>query len=227
MSSKAKKLRKDIESSTNSKQKQEKHEKMKQIKTQINKRIKEIEENKLERNLDAIENSKGDSTKYYKAMREIKRKKKVVPLRAKDETETIACTEEQQIRIITEHLKKMLAPESREDLHIDYSPHPMETPFTGEEIRKVVNKMKNEKSAGTDDLEVELNKYASTEIHNEIANIFNTLASTGEELQGLILGILRPLQKPGKEKGPTKTSRPIISLSIIRKILTICMLGGI
>ena len=71
LSSETKELRKVIESSTDSKHRQEKQEKMKQIKTQINKRIKEIEENKLERNLDAIENSKDDSTKYYKATREI------------------------------------------------------------------------------------------------------------------------------------------------------------
>ena len=145
----------------------------------------------------------------------------------KDETETIACTEQQQIRIITEHFKKMLAPESGEDLHLKYSPQPMETPFTGEEIREVVNRMKNEKSAGPDELEIELIKYASTEIHNEIANIFDTLASTGEKLQELILGVLRALQKPGKERGPAKNLRPIILLSIIRKILTICMLDRI
>ena len=100
-------------------------------------------------------------------------------------------------------------------------------PFTGEEIRKIVNKIKNEKSAGPADLEVELIKYASTEIHNEIVNIFNILASTGEELQELILGILRPLQEPGKEKDPTINLRPIILLSIIRKILTTCMLDRI
>ena len=149
---------------------------MKRIKTQISKRIIEIEENKLERNLDAIENSKDDSTRYYKAMRAIQRKKKAVPLCVKDEAGAIAYTEEQQIRIITQHFKKMLAPETGEDRHLDYPPCQMETPFTGEEIRKVVNRMKNEKSAGPDYLEVELIRYASIEIHNEIANIFNTLS---------------------------------------------------
>ena len=82
----------------------------------------------------------------------------------------------------------------------------MEAPFTGEEMRKVVNTMKYEKSAVPDDLEVELIKYASIEIHNEIANIFNTLKKN-------ILGILRRLQKPGKAKGPTikvETTTPTI-----------------
>ena len=58
LTSKAKVIRKDIESTISIKQKKEKNEKVKQIKTQINKRIKEIEENKLERYLDAIEIAK-------------------------------------------------------------------------------------------------------------------------------------------------------------------------
>ena len=161
-------------------------------------------------------------------MRAIQRKKKAGPLCVKDEAGAIACTEEQQIITLSQNIKKkMLAPETGEDRHLYYPPCQMETPFTGEEIRKVVNRMKNEKSAGPDALEVELIKYASIEIHNEIANIFNTLSRTGEDLKELILGILRPLQKPGKAKGPTKNLRPIILLSIIRKILTICMLDGI
>eukprot|EP00112_Aurelia_sp_Birch-Aquarium-sp1_P003674 Seg1414.5 transcript_id=Seg1414.5/GoldUCD/mRNA.D3Y31 product="hypothetical protein" protein_id=Seg1414.5/GoldUCD/D3Y31 len=130
-------------------------------------------------------------------MRAIKRRKKLVPLCVKDESGAIACTEEQQIIIITENFKKMLAPEAGEDLLLHYPLTPMETPITGEEIRKVVNRMKNEKSADPDELEVELIKYASIEIHNEIANIFNTLSRTGEELKELILGLLRLLQKPG------------------------------
>ena len=37
-------------------------------------------------------------------------------------------------------------------------------------------------------------------------------------------GLLTPLQKPGKQKGPPANLRPIIILSILRKLLTICLL---
>ena len=84
----------------------------------------------------------------------------------------------------------MLAPETGENRHIDYPPCQMEAPFTGEEIRKVVNRMTNEKSAGPDDLKVELITYSSIEIHDDIANIFNTLSRTGEDIKELTLGIL-------------------------------------
>ena len=131
LTSKAKVIRKDIESTISIKQKKEKNEKVKQIKTQINKRTKEIEENKLERYLDAIENSKDDSTRYYKAMRAIQRRKKAVPLCVKDEAGAIACTEEQQIRIIREHFKTNT---SSRDWRIP--PHRLPTMSNGNSIHR-------------------------------------------------------------------------------------------
>ena len=38
-------------------------------------------------------------------------------------------------------------------------------------------------------------------------------------------GLLRVLQKPGKPKGPPSNLRPIILLSILRKILAICIMN--
>ena len=144
------------------------------------------------------------------------------PLTIKNDDDEIATTEEQQIEIITAYFKKMLAPENEPEK--SYEPTDIRNPFTAKEIEKAARKMKNGKSAGPDKLEVEFIKYAPIEIHQEIANIFNTITKTGEELRELVFGLLRPLQKPGKTKGPVENLRPIILLSVIRKILTIIML---
>ena len=40
-------------------------------------------------------------------------------------------------------------------------------------------------------------------------------------------GILTALQKPGKPKGPTSNLRPIILLSVLRKILAVCIMKRI
>ena len=61
----------------------------------------------------------------------------------------------------------------------------------------------------------------------EIADIFNTTAETGDTPTALIHGLLHPVQKPGKKKGPPENLRPIILLSILRKILTIALLNRI
>ena len=55
----------------------------------------------------------------------------------------------------------------------------------------------------------------------------NRTFETGEPIEELQLGILTPLQKPGKKKGPHENIRPIILLSVIRKVLTICMIKRI
>ena len=70
----------------------------------------------------------------------------------------------------------------------------------------------------------ELVKYAPTEVHQEIAEILNTTARTGKYPIVLKRGILTPLPKPVKKKGPVANLRPIILLSTLRKILTICLL---
>ena len=87
-----------------------------------------------------------------------------------------------------------------------------------------MRRLKNGKSAGIDKLEVEFLKYAPIEILQQISEIFNTITNTEEELRELVVGLLRPLQKPGKKKGPAENLRPIILLSVLRKILTIAML---
>ena len=84
--------------------------------------------------------------------------------------------------------------------------------------------MKNGKSAGPNKIHVEMIKCAPIEILREMSNIFNTVAETGENRSEHILGLLRPLQKPGKEKGPVINLRSIILLSVLRKILTICII---
>ena len=177
---------------------------------------------RLERKLEAIANSNDDSNRYYIAIKELRRMKKIEPLTVKDEEGEVATSEEEQIKIVTAYFKKMLAPERPDGKN--YKPSKLRRPFTAEEIRKIVKRLKNGKSAGIDKLEVEFLKYAPIEIMQEIANIFNTVTTTEEELRELVTGLLRPLQKPGKKKGPAENLRPIILLSVLRKILTIAML---
>ena len=136
----------------------------------------------------------------------------------KDQKGKMAVSEGEQITIITQYFKRMLTPDTAENNHLPYYPKEMQNPFTSEEIQKAAKKLENGKSTGPDEVELELIKYAPLSIRNEIADIFNNVARTGEQVTGLILGILRPLQKPGKAKGPGETLRPIILLSLIRKV---------
>ena len=103
----------------------------------------------------------------------------------------------------------------------------MKVKFTAEEIQKAAKSLKSGKSAGIDKLNAEFIKYAPISIHKRIADIYNKTAETGVNLSYLTTGLLTPLAKPGKKKGPPGNLRPIILLSILRKILTISLLNRI
>ena len=87
---------------------------------------------------------------------------------------------------------------------------PMSTLFTSSEIRKTVWTLKNNKSQGINQINVELIKYSPEVVHEKIADIYNNIAAKGKHPNEITHEILRALQKPGKPKGPTSNPRPII-----------------
>ena len=110
---------------------------------------------------------------------------------------------------------------------IDISPCKMKEPFTLEEVTKAVTTMKNNKTPGIDQLRTEQLKYGPQIIMSIIAEILNKSVETGEKPNEISTGILLPLQKPGKKKGPCTNLRPIILFSVLRKILAICLINRI
>ena len=69
-----------------------------------------------------------------------------------------------------------------------------------------------------------MNNAANNVIFQQIADILNDTAATEDVPLALVQGLLFPIQKPGKQKGPPEKPSPIILLSIPRKILTIALL---
>ena len=220
------KVKHDINAATNSDLKKAKNEELKTIKKQIKQQIKINEENALDKQLEKLSNTKNDSNRYYRVMREMQ-PKRPKELYVKDENNQMASTEEKQAQLITNYFKNMFAPPNTEHNIKLYPPTEMQIPFTGDEICQAAKSLKNGKSAGADNLQAEYIKYACPTIHNHISEIYNTVAKTGENLEELKLGILTPTQKPNKKKGPMDHLRPIMLLSVLRKILTICIIKRI
>ena len=95
-------------------------------------------------------------------------------------------------------------------------------PFTSEEVEIAVKSLKNNKSAGNDNIYAEQLKCSPNEY---ISDIFNNMAETGVFPSESKEGTLIPLHKPGKEKGKVENVRPIILLTMIRKILAIIIIS--
>ena len=142
-----------------------------------------------------------------------------------DESGNTVSSEKDQAEIISHHFCQLLAPDDASTNTIkSYASCAMITPFTGDEIYEAVKSMKNGKSSGTDDIHAEHIKYAPPSIHENIAHILNTTAKDGNPPYEPKIGILTPLPKPGKKKGPPEKLRPTILLSLLRKLLTICLM---
>jgi hypothetical protein len=109
----------------------------------------------------------------------------------------------------------------------DVEPKEMSRPFTSGEISKAVKALKSNKSPGSDNITAEQLKFGPDILNEIIADMFNTIAKTGQCPEEIKHGILVPLQKPGKEKGNVENLRPIILLNMIRKILAVVMLNRI
>ena len=210
LSSKSQILRRKIESLNDETQKIPLKKERRIIKKQIQKKLKEYEEKILNDKLEKLEQVKNDSNKYYQVLRDINSNKVKKTLLVTDNKGKIAGATAKKLEIIKEHFQNALAPNEMENEFKTYEPCKMKNEFTADEIKKAVKTMKNGKSCGIDKLNAEYIKYAPTSIHQHIANIYNRTAETGEPLEYLVKGLLTPLQKPGKKKGPAKNLRPII-----------------
>ena len=219
------KIKLDIESNTDPTVKETLRKNRKQIQKQINNIVKKLEEQELDEKLKNMEKIKNDSNKAHEAIRQLKSLKKKKALLVKNEEGEILCNTEDQIEIISEHFKKMLAPTLHDENIKTFEPMELNQPFTISEIRKAVKSMKNGKSSGCDEMYSEYLKYAPDTIIEEITHILNETAKTGNFPKELRIGILTPLPKPGKKQGPPSNLRPIILLSILRKILAICVIN--
>ena len=195
----------------------------------MNNRLKQIEEDKLDEKMEKLEKCKDENTKYYYVLREMQNdeKNKKASIIVKDEEGNVAGSNKEKIKVIQGYFQKTLAPEDMEGEFLSVPPCDMKEKFTAEEIQKIAKRLNNNKAAGPDNLHAEYIKHAPIEILQQIADIYNNTANTGDIPLALVHGLLYPIPKPGKKKGPPENLRPIILLSILRKILTIALLERI
>ena len=128
----------------------------------------------------------------------------------------ITTNKEEAIKIVTNWFNKTFNVENQSNFP-EIPPTEMKQPFTGEEVNRAIKSLKNNKSAGVD-ITAEQLKYGPKQINEGIAKILNSTAKTGKHTKEIKQGILIPLPKLGKKKGPPRNLRPIILLSMIREV---------
>jgi len=99
-------------------------------------------------------------------------------------------------------------------------------PITTKEVEVASKRLNNNRAAGPDKIPAELFKYAPVSFYSFLAQLFNEIIRTGDHAS-IGEGLLIPLQKPGKPKGPASSLRPIVLLNVIRKVLSLIVLARI
>ena len=131
-------------------------------------------------------------------------------------------SEDEQVKIITKYFQDLFSSTGRPDV---VEPAPMDPPFVTEEIETAAKKLKNNKATGSDGVHAEQIKYGTNELYQQIANLLNKTCETGEYPEEIRRRILTPLAKPPK-KDERVNVRPIILLSVLRKMITISLIDS-
>ena len=196
--------------------------------TKLNKIHEILEEEKhmkIVEQIEEIEKSAEDSYRMFKAVKILANNEKRKPLLIQGQ-DGMTTDQKDQANIIARHFENIFTEENLKEIK-KIPPAPIEPPFTIEEIQKAIKSLKNNRSPGDDEIRAEQLKYGGKTIPQEITNILNEVSRTGKYPTELKEGILTPLQKPGKKQGPLTNLRPIILLSMLRKILAICLIRRI
>ena len=119
---------------------------------------------------------------------------------------------------IREHFKNHFYDEQIDE-PVQLQPYILNHPITTEEVIRNVKKLSNGKAPGYDNINVELIKYGPENLFEYVKDILNDCIENCTDIETGI-GLLVPILKPGKPKGPTKNLRPVTLLPIVRKILS-------
>ena len=92
--------------------------------------------------------------------------------------------------------------------------HQLEHEITLDEATKNVMKLNNNRVPGYHKITAEMIKYGPEELHQKFLN--NCISNNLDINTGF--GLLAPLQKPGKTKGPVTNLRLVILQLVIREI---------
>ena len=161
----------------------------------------------------------GNSKEMYAAVKNLNRKStKELTVKDKDGKTIVARTE--VYKTITDHYKSHFYKDDHNSItRFPNPPAPLDKKITADEVKKALSGMTNGRAA-YDNISAELLKYASEEVHSEIAIALNEFIEDQKDIK-IGDGKICPLEKPKKPMpGPAKDLRPIILLRVIRKCLS-------
>ena len=207
-------------------------EEIRKLRQQRNKILHQIQERALDlrhKELDAqVEdiNKANNDQAMYKAVKVLNKKSFENP-KVEDSSGKQVLNPDESLKIISNHFKEKFVDENAAPITaFEGEPRPLQKPITPREVRAGFNSLSNNRAPGEDEICGELLKYGPPSLDEHVTDIYNITFETHQPLN-INTGVLIPIQKPGKPKGPPKNLRPITLLNTIRKTLSIIALNRI
>ena len=196
------------------------------IKRYINKKIKELKDQKIKIMLDELENTT-ESNRKFEINREMAiSNRKSFSLTTEDGHQTTAPSKCEEI--LREHYSQFFNPETDKNKLDSWGEYegPLNNPITESQVAKAQKSLRNQRACGVDGTQPELYKYDGNILTKMLTRIFNDIFIHKEHPHILGAGYLIPCNKPGKEPS-IKNLRAITLLSQLRKILSLICLHRI
>jgi len=218
------KLRMQLNDCTDGEQRKLLQTESNQVSHAIRRRAKQCASDAVDKKVQEIENLK-DNAKMFRAVKLLHRGRQQAPV-VFDEQQKIVMQEDQAIAIISQHFEKAFKDTNYSDTSKYSLSAPLDMPITPSEVSLACKRLNNNRACGPDNIPAELFKYGPEILYSYLSTLYNKMAESGEQLN-IGSGLLIPLQKPGKQKGPVSNLRPIVLLTVLRKTLSLIVLKRI
>jgi len=186
----------------------------------IGQRLVEINNNRADVLADEINNT-DYARKMFEATRSLAGFKKTTSIVVHDKNNAVIATDLGKAAEAKEFFEKQLTDGVEEGLPaFACDPKPLNCPITHGEVAMAAAKLKTNRASGPDNLQNELLKNADPIIYTMYADTINESFTSNTYIKSIGQGIITPLQKPGKPKGPLSSLRPLTLLNGSRKMLT-------
>ena len=193
----------------------------------ITRRLKELNNNAADSLADQITNT-DSSRRMFEAVRSLAKIKKCNSITVHDSNGNMIANDDAKAALLKEFYEKKFTAEDVTPLEcFDGPPRPLDIPLTVFEVEKASRALKNGRATGPDGIPSELMKYADPVFYGRYAECINNSLATNTTVDVLGEGIITPLQKPKKEKGPPETTRPLTLSNCSRKTLSAATLNRI
>ena len=170
-------VQKQIESATNEETKFRLKIYRNRIMTEIHRERKQEENVKVRTFIQSFVDNQNENQRMYEAVKNSNKMRPKQPLVIKSD-EGLTTNGETQTKIIAKYFSDIFWKDDKP--MPDLRPTVMSNPFTSDEIKKAVSKMKMNKSPGYDKIPVELIMYAPDCVYESITKIFNQIASDSD-----------------------------------------------